>query len=61
MALSGPSTSLPLSAYSKKQSSVAHSTPEAEIVVADAALRLGGVPALDLWEVLFDKCVPVQF
>ncbi len=61
MALSGPNTNFPLSAYSKRQSSVAHSTPEAEIVAADTALRLCGVPALELSEVLLDKSVPIQF
>ncbi len=61
MALSGPSTDFPLSAYSKRQSSVAHSTPEAEIVAAASALRLCGVPALDLREVLLEKSVPIQF
>ncbi len=30
-------------------------------MAADSALRLCGAPALDLWEVLFDKSVPIQF
>ena len=31
---------------------VSHSTPEAEIVSADTAVRTIGLPALDLWDVL---------
>ena len=31
---------------------VSHSTPEAEIVAADTALRTLGIPALSLWKVL---------
>ena len=32
--------------------SVSHSTPEAEIVAADTALRTLGIPALSVWKVL---------
>ena len=35
----------PLNAISKKQSCVSHSTPEAEIVAADLAIRTEGLPA----------------
>eukprot|EP00972_Heterocapsa_arctica_P071106 10504589-Heterocapsa_arctica.AAC.1 len=45
----------PLNAISKKQTCVSHSTPEAEIVAADLALRTEGLPALQLW----DNCVPM--
>lgn len=45
---SGPSTFLPLAMQSKRQGCVSHSTPEAEIVVADFALRMMGLPALDM-------------
>ena len=34
---------------------MSHSTPEAEIVSANAAVRMVGLPALDLWEVLLRK------
>ena len=42
-------TSFPISAGSKRQSSVSHATLEAEIVAADFGLRTGGVPSLALW------------
>ena len=38
----GPSSSFPLAAISRKQTAVSHSTPEAELVAADVALRLEG-------------------
>ena len=45
----------PLTGQSKKQGCVSHSTPEAELVAADHALRTVGVPALDLWSTLFER------
>ena len=33
----------------KKQTSVAQSSTESEIISLDAGLRLDGIPALDLW------------
>ena len=44
MAIVGPHTFIPLSALSKKQTCVSHSTPEAEIVAADLAVRQEGIP-----------------
>jgi len=35
----GPNTMFPISATSKKQTVVSHSTPEAELVAADVAMR----------------------
>ncbi|MFM7983728.1 MAG: hypothetical protein ACKPKO_30835, partial [Candidatus Fonsibacter sp.] len=49
----GPNTSFPISAGSKRQSCVSHSTPEAEIVAADFRLRTDGLPSLSLWRVVF--------
>ena len=40
---------------------MSHSTPEAEIVAADTAIRTLGIPAIDLWDVVFDKTTPVEF
>ena len=40
---------------SKKQTAVSHSTPEAEIVAIDHALRTVGLPALQLWDILFQR------
>ena len=34
----------------KKQTSVSHSSTEAEIISLDACLHMGGNPALDLWD-----------
>ena len=36
----------------KKQTSVSHSSTESEIISLDAGLRLGGLPALDLWDLI---------
>ena len=47
----------PLAAISKKQTCVSHSTPEAELVALDAALRTEGLPALDLWETILGRRV----
>ena len=41
----GPDTRLPIAAVCKTQDAVSHSTPEAEIVAADLALRTFGIPA----------------
>ena len=55
LALVGPNSFFPISAISKRQTCVSHSTPEAEIVAADLALRTEGLPALDLWSVLLKR------
>ena len=36
----------------KKQTSVSHSSTESEIISLDAGLRMDGVPALDLWDLI---------
>ena len=51
----GPDTRFPLTGQSKKQTAVSHSTPEAEIVAADHAIRTEGLPALQLWEILLER------
>ena len=38
----------------KKQTSVSHSSTEAEIISLDAGLRMDGIPALDLWDSLIE-------
>ena len=50
MEIVGPDTRFMLAAISKKQSCISHSTPEAEIVAADFALRTEGIPALIVWD-----------
>ena len=37
---------------SKKQPSISHSSTESEIISLDAGLRLDGIPALDLWDLI---------
>ena len=51
----------PLSAISKKQSCVPHSTPEAEIVAADLAIRTEGLPALQLWDMVLERPMKLVF
>ena len=47
-------TLVPTSWTCKKQTSVSHSSTEAEIVSLDAGLRMDGIPALDLWEFVIE-------
>ena len=54
-------TFFPLTAISKRQSCVSHSTPEAEIVAADHAIRSTGLPGLELWEALLGRPLQVEF
>ena len=46
----GSRTFVPISWMCKKQTSVSHSSTEAEIVSLDAGLRMDGISALDLWD-----------
>ena len=48
----GSHTFVPTSWMCKKQTSVSHSSTESEIISLDAGLRLDGIPALDLWDLL---------
>ena len=48
----GSHTFVPISWMSKKQSSVSHSSTESEIISLDAGLRLDGIPALELWDLI---------
>ena len=57
MALTGPNTFFPWNGVSKKLTCVSHSTPEAEIVAANAAVRLEGLPALQLWDIVLERKV----
>jgi hypothetical protein len=53
--MGGDDTFFPLQAVSRKQTAVSHSTPEAEIVAADMALRVIGVPCLPLWDTILER------
>ena len=48
----GSHTFVPLSWMCKKQTSVSHSSTGSEIISLDAGLRLDGIPALDLWDLI---------
>ena len=48
----GSDTFVPISWMCKKQTSVSHSSTESEIISLDAGLRLDGIPALDLWDLI---------
>ena len=61
IALTGPNSFFPLNAISKRQSCVSHSTPEAEIVAADLAIRTEGLPALQLWDMVLERSVKLKF
>ena len=48
----GCHTFVPISWMCKKQTSVSHSSTEADIISLDAGMRLDGIPALDLWDLI---------
>jgi hypothetical protein len=55
LAVEGPNARMVV----KRQTAVSHSTPEAEIVAADYAMRAEGVPALSLLSAILER--PVKF
>ena len=48
----GSHTFAPASWMCKKQTSVSHNSTESEIISLDTGLRLDGLPALDLWDLI---------
>ena len=48
----GSPTFVPVSWMWKKQTSVSHSSTESEIISLDTGLRLDGIPALELWDLI---------
>ena len=48
----GRHTFVPIRWVCKKQTSVSHSSTESDIISLDAGLRLDGIPALDLWDLI---------
>ena len=48
----GSHTFVPIGWMCKKQTSVSHSSTESEIISLDAGLRLDGLPALELWDLI---------
>ena len=45
---------VPTSCMCKKQAAVSRSTTESEVISLDAGLRMDGIPALDLWDLVID-------
>ena len=45
---------VPISWMCTKQTSVPHRSSESEIISLDAGLRIDGIPALDLWDLLIE-------
>ena len=52
MCVFGSHTFVPTSWMCKKQASVSHSSTVSKIISLDAGLRLDGIPALDLWDLI---------
>ena len=50
----GNRTFVPISWMCKKQTSVSHSSTESEIISLDAGLRMDGLPAIDLWDLVIE-------
>ena len=48
----GSHTFVPISWMCKKHSAASHSSTESEIISLDTGLRLDGIPALDLWDLI---------
>ena len=48
----GSQTSVSINWMCKKRTSVSHSSTEAELISLDADLRMDGIPALDLWDLV---------
>ena len=44
-----------------KHSSVSHRSTESEVISLDAGLRMGGIPALDLWDLVVEVLHSSQF
>ena len=50
----GSRTFVPVSWMCKKQTSVSRSSTEPEVISLDAGLRMDGIPALDLWDMVIE-------
>ena len=50
----GRHTFVPISWMCKQQTSVSHRSTKAEIISLDAGLRMDGIPALDLWDLVIE-------
>ena len=61
LARMGPNTNFAFSGISQDQTCICNSTPMAEMVAAVQALRMEGVPALVLWDILLERDHQLQF
>ena len=52
MCIFGSHTFVPISWMCKTQTAVSHSSTESEIFFLDTGLRLDGLPALELWDLI---------
>ena len=59
--MQGMKTKMPLSAVSKRQTAVSHSTPEAELIAGAYAFRAEGIPQMNLWDMVFGKPIKLYF
>ena len=61
LVIRGPRTCWPVLGFSKRQGCVSTSTPEAEMVAAFHAMRVVGLPGLELWQLLLPHCPRMRF
>ena len=52
----GSHTCVPRNWICNKQTSVSHGSTKAEIISLDAGLRVDGIPALTLWDLMIERC-----
>ena len=52
LCISASHTFVPISWMCKKQTAVVHSSRESEIISLDTGLRLDGLPALEVWDLI---------
>jgi hypothetical protein len=57
LAMSGPDARVILTGVSKRRTAMSRSTPEAEIIAADRAMRAEGIPTLSLLDTIFERKV----
>jgi hypothetical protein len=60
LAVSGPNARVTLAGVSERQTAVSHSTPEAEIIAADHAMRAEAIPTLSLLDTIFERKVHLR-
>ena len=60
LCLFGSHTFVPISWMCKKQTSVSHSSTEAEVISLDTGFRMDGISVLDLWDLVIEVCHPHQ-